>query len=66
MALTGVPSWLESLTFRGKVDPLLLPFLLVVPTCGLAISRWRKERALPALVFDDTNEEAVQTLGLSE
>ncbi len=66
IALTGVPSWLESLTFRGKVDPLLLPLLLVVLTCGFAISRWRKERALPALVFDDTNEEAMQTLGLSE
>jgi hypothetical protein len=65
MALTGVPSWLEALTFRGRVGPLTLPLLLAVPAGLLAFSRWRKERALPGLIFDDSDEESMQTLGLT-
>lgn len=66
MALTGVPSWLESLTFRGLVGQFTLPLLLLFLAVPLAVSRWRKEGALPALVFDDTNDETIQGLRLSE
>jgi hypothetical protein len=66
VALTGAPALLESAWFRGRTGALLLPLLLVVPASILALSRWRKERTLPGLVFDDSGDEAVQTLRLSE
>lgn len=65
IVLTGLPALLESLAFRGRLGILTLPLWLLALSAILAAARWRKERKLPGLVFDDSNDEAVQTLGLS-
>lgn len=65
LALTGFPAALESWAFRGGIGHLTLPLWLVAFSVVLALRRLRMERALPGLVFDDTDGEAVQTLGLS-
>ncbi len=66
IVLTGAPAGLESLALSGRVGPLVLPTLLAALATILALSRRAKERALPGLVFDDSNDEAVLTLGLSQ
>jgi hypothetical protein len=66
IALTGAPAGLESLTFQGRAGVLVLPLLLTAIAASLALLRRVKERSLQRLVFDDSNDEAVLTLRLSE
>jgi hypothetical protein len=65
-ALTGLPSAIESFAFHGSVGRLTLPVWLVALTAILVATRLRKERKLSGLVFDDSDEEAFQTLRLSQ
>jgi hypothetical protein len=65
-ALTGIPAFYESRALLYGRSAVWLPVGLAVATSVLAAMRRRREAELPGLVFDDSDAELPQRLGLFE
>jgi uncharacterized protein (TIGR03382 family) len=62
--VTALPSEIEALSYRGAVAPWAFLLALAVLAVVSALVRRRKQQRLTGLVFDEIDDDSVQTLGL--